>query len=83
MAATVVDIHLTARGEQVKSPWIWKLSREFGVTVNVIKASVEPDFGWVHLQLEGPVEEIQRATAWLMTTGLHVDAVQRSMGVPE
>ena len=32
---------------------------------------------------EGPVEEIQRATAWLMTTGLHVDAVQRSMGVPE
>jgi len=28
----------------------------------------------------GPVEEIQRATAWLMTTGLHVEALQRAVG---
>jgi hypothetical protein len=53
------------------------------VDVNIVKASVEPDFGWMHLVLTGPAEEIQRATAWLMTTGIHVEAEQRSVGVPD
>lgn len=81
--ATSVDINLTARRDQVQEPWLWRMSRDFDVQFNIVKASVEPDFGWMQIRLEGPVEEIQRATAWLMTTGLHVDAVQRSVGVPE
>lgn len=78
---TIVDINLTARREQVNQPWLWRLARDFNVQFNIVKASVEPDYGWIQIQLEGNVEDIQRATAWLMTTGLHVDAVQRSMGV--
>lgn len=81
MALTHVDINLTARGEQVSQPWLWLLARDFDVKVNIVKASIEPDFGWVQIRLEGSVESIQRATAWLMTTGLHVDALQRSLGV--
>ncbi len=76
----VVDINLTARGAQVEQPWIWRLCREFDVKVSVTKANVDQDFGWVQVRLDGPVEEIQRATAWLMTTGMHVDALQRSVG---
>lgn len=76
-----VDIQLTARGEQVKEPWIWRLSRDFNVQVSITKANVDTDFGWIEVRLEGPVEEIQRATAWLMTTGIHVDTQQRSLGV--
>jgi hypothetical protein len=77
-----VDITLTARGEQAAMPWIFRLCREFAhlKSVSIIKANVDGDFGWVQLKLEGPVEEIQRATAWLMTTGLHVDAEQRALG---
>lgn len=78
---TIVDINLTARREQVNQPWLWRLARDFNVQFNIVKASVEPDYGWIQIQLEGNVEDIQRATAWLMTTGLHVDAVQRSVGV--
>lgn len=78
---THVDINLTGRKEQVAQPWICRLCKDFDVTVNIVKASIEPDFGWMQIQLEGRVEEIQRATAWLMTTGLHVDALQRSVGV--
>lgn len=74
-----VDINLTARGEQVREPWLWRLSKEFDVKVTLVKANIDTDFGWVQVQLEGPIEEIQRATAWLMTTGLHVDALQRSV----
>lgn len=74
-----VDINLTARSETVNKPWLWQLGRDFNVKVTLVKASVDTDFGWVQVKLEGPVEEIQRATAWLMTTGLHVDALQRSV----
>ncbi len=76
---TRVDINLTAGKETVAEPWIWKLSREFSVKVTIKKANIDSDYGWVQLELEGPVEEIQRATAWLMTTGLHVEAEQRSV----
>lgn len=75
-----VDVNLTAKGDQVGEPWIWRLSREFDLKVAIVKANIDDDFGWAQIRLDGPVEEIQRAIAWLMTTGLHVDAEQRSVG---
>ena len=75
-----VDVNLTAKGEQVGEPWIWRLAREFDLKVAIVKANIDDDFGWVQVRLDGPVEEIQRAISWLMTTGLHVDAEQRSVG---
>ena len=59
---------------------MWRLSREFDVRVNIRKASIDGDFGYVLIELDGAVEEIQRATAWLMTTGMHVEALQRAVG---
>lgn len=75
-----IDINLTARREAVDEPWIWRLGREFDVKVNIVKANVDTDYGWMQVRLEGPLEEIQRAIAWLMTTGLHVEAQQRAVG---
>ncbi len=75
-----VDINVTAGREQVQEPWIWRLSRDFNVRVNLKKANIDGDFGWIQLELEGSIEEIQRATAWLMTTGLTVEALQRAVG---
>ena len=75
-----VDVNVTAGREQVQEPWIWRLSRDFNVRVNLKKANIDADFGWVQLELEGSIEEIQRATAWLMTTGLTVEALQRAVG---
>lgn len=77
---TKVDLTISARKEAVAEPWLWRLGQDFKVRVNIVKANVDSDFGWVHVQLEGPVEEIQRATAWLMTTGMHVEAQQRAVG---
>jgi ABC-type methionine transport system ATPase subunit len=74
-----VEINITAGRDHVGEPWLWRLAREFGVKVNIRKANIDTDYGWVQLELEGPVEEIQRATAWLMTTGMHVEALQRAV----
>lgn len=75
-----VDVTLIASGELVEEPWLWRLARDFDIRVNIKKASIDTDYGWVQLELEGPVEEIQRSTAWLMTTGLNVEAHQRAVG---
>ncbi|MBL8088634.1 MAG: NIL domain-containing protein [Chthonomonas sp.] len=75
-----VDLTITARQEAVSRPWLWQLGQEFRVQVNIVKANVDTDYGWVHVQLTGPIEEIHRATAWLMTTGLHIEAQQRAVG---
>ena len=75
-----VDLNITAGKDAVSEPWMWRLSRDFNVKVNIKKANIDTDYGWVQVELEGPIEEIQRATAWLMTTGLHVEAQQRAVG---
>ena len=75
-----VDLNITAGKDAVSEPWIWRIARDFNVRVNVKKANIDTDYGWAQVELEGPIEEIQRATAWLMTTGLHVEAQQRAVG---
>jgi len=80
MHLTQVDVNLTATQQTVGEPWIWKLCRDFNVKVIIKKATVDEDCGWMQITLEGEVEEIQRSTAWLMTTGLHVEAQQRAVG---
>lgn len=77
---TTVDLNITAGKEHVREAWLWRLGREFNVKVNIKKANIDADYGWVQVELEGPVEDIQRATAWLMTTGMHVEALQRAVG---
>lgn len=75
-----VDLNITAGKETVSEAWLWRLAKDFAVKVNIRKANIDIDYGWVQVELEGPVEEIQRATAWLMTTGLHVEAQRRAVG---
>lgn len=78
----MTTVHMTiatTNSEQVKVPWLWRLGREFDLKVNILKANINEDAGWAFVALEGPIEEIQRATAWLHTTGLHIEPVERSV----
>jgi ABC-type methionine transport system ATPase subunit len=77
---TQVELTINASGDQVREPLLWKIGHEFNVIVNVKKANIDTDFAWVLVELEGPTDDIQRATAWLMTTGVHVEASQRAVG---
>ncbi|MCH8274535.1 MAG: NIL domain-containing protein [Armatimonadetes bacterium] len=77
---TRIVMNLSATKDQVAEAWIWRLSRDFNLKVTILKANVDEDFGWMQIALEGPIEEVQRAIAWLHTTGLHVDPQERSVG---
>jgi hypothetical protein len=77
---TTVDVNIAAGKDHVGSAWLWRLAKDFDIKVNIRKASIDEDYAWAQVELQGPVEEIQRAIAWLMTTGMNVESLQRAVG---
>ena len=54
-------VKFTFTGEMIKEPVIWKLGKQFDLVTNIRRADVTADRGWVILELEGELEEIERA----------------------
>ena len=61
--------------ELIKEPVIWKLGREFEIVTNIRRADVTEDRGWVVLELEGDLGEIERGIEWVVEQGVRVDPV--------
>ena len=59
----------------IKEPVIWKLGREFALVTNIRRADVTEDRGWVVLELEGDIGEIERGVRWVQEQGVRVDPV--------
>jgi L-aspartate semialdehyde sulfurtransferase ferredoxin len=70
----------TVNPEQDHVPVLYRVGRDFGVIVNVENAEFdEEEGGHVEIAISGPLGEVQRAIAYLHTTGLHVFPRQRSV----
>jgi hypothetical protein len=59
----------------IKDPVIWKLGREFSLVTNIRRADVTEDRGWVVLELDGEMEEIEKGVSWVQDQGVRVDPV--------
>ncbi len=79
MAVITVQIS-TRTSDQVDQPIVQRLIKDFDLVANIRRAQVNEDYGFIEVDLEGSLEEVQRAISWLHTTGLHIDAKQRSVG---
>jgi hypothetical protein len=78
----VITVEISSRTpDQVDQPILYRLGKEFDVVTNIRRAKINEDYGFAEVDIEGSLEEVQRAISWLMTTGLHIDAKQRSVGV--
>ncbi len=65
----------TFEPDLIKEPVIWKLGREFDLVTNIRRADVTEDRGWVVLELEGDMTEIERGLQWVQDQGVRVDPV--------
>lgn len=65
----------TFTGELIKEPVIWKLGKQFDLVTNIRRADVTEDRGWVILELQGELEEIERGVQWVVEQGVRVDPV--------
>jgi ABC-type methionine transport system ATPase subunit len=68
-------VKFTFLQELIKEPIIWQLGRDFDLVTNIRRADVTEDRGWVVLELEGEMEEIERGVKWVVERGVRVDPV--------
>jgi len=69
-------INLTFPKKLIKEPTIYKLGHEFKVIPNIRKANVTNDYGWVLLELEGSLDEIEKAEQYLTDKGIIVEDIE-------
>jgi len=69
-------VKFTFPQDMIKVPVIYELGKQFSIVTNVRRADVSDDRGWVVLELEGDLEEIERGLAWVAEQGVRVDPVQ-------
>ncbi|HWG73126.1 MAG TPA: NIL domain-containing protein [Acidimicrobiales bacterium] len=70
---TDVRVRLTFPEDLVRQPVIARLVREFDVTPNIRRASVEEHMGWIICELGGEDAQVDAALSWLASSGVQVD----------
>jgi len=68
-------VKFTFPTELIKEPVIYKLGKQFKLITNIRRADVTEDRGWVILELEGEMGEIERGIQWVIDQGVRVDPV--------
>jgi len=69
-------VTFTFKTELIQRPVIYELGKEFEIVTNIRRAEVDHDAGWVVLELEGALDEIERGLAWVSEQGVEVSALE-------
>ncbi|MEX1254317.1 MAG: NIL domain-containing protein [Dehalococcoidia bacterium] len=69
-------VKFTFPQELITIPIIYELGKQFSLITNIRRADVTEDRGWVVLELDGEMEEIERGLDWVAAKGVRVDPVQ-------
>ncbi|NLH98820.1 MAG: hypothetical protein GX446_04930 [Chthonomonadales bacterium] len=77
----VIQVRIATRTpDQANEPIVHRIGHDFRVVTNIRRAQISEEGGFLDIDIEGALPEVQRAIAWLQTTGLSVSAQQRSVG---
>jgi ABC-type methionine transport system ATPase subunit len=69
-------VHLTFNKQQVREPIIWQVGQEFNLTMNIRRADIQHDMGWVELEMDGDTEDLTRALKTFADRGVRVDPIE-------
>lgn len=72
-------VKFTFPPELIREPIIYNLGQRFKVVTNIRLADISGDKGWVVLELEGKVDDIERGIAWVTGKEVRVDPVTGDM----
>jgi L-aspartate semialdehyde sulfurtransferase ferredoxin len=53
--------------------------KDFDIVINIRRADVKADYGWVALEMEAAEETLARGVAWLKDRGVQVDPIERDV----
>ncbi|HEY58960.1 MAG TPA: hypothetical protein G4O04_10605, partial [Anaerolineae bacterium] len=57
-------------------PVVSQLIRRFNITLNIHRAEIGLESGWIEARLSGDQAEIDAALAWLKERGLQIDPIE-------
>ena len=69
-------VKFTFPQELITLPIIYQVGKEFNIVTNIRRADVTEDRGWVVLEVEGDLPEIERSLEWVTSKGVRVDPVE-------
>ena len=75
-------VRLTFPPELIQEPIVYRLVKDFDLVINIRRADVKADYGWIALELEGGEGALERGVAWLKAKGVQVDPIERDVIVP-
>jgi NIL domain-containing protein len=76
---TRTRVRLTFPPSLIQEPILYRLVKDFDIVINIRRAEVKADYGWVALELEAPEETLARGVAWLTERGVLVDPIERDV----
>lgn len=60
----------------INIPVIHQLIKRFDLTVNIYRAEINTDHGWLEILISGETEELDRAFSWLREQGIEVQPIE-------
>jgi len=72
-------VRLTFPSALIQEPIVYRL---FDIVINIRRADVKADHGWMVLELEGDEGVLERGVRWLKDRGVQVDPIERDVIVP-
>ncbi|HEV8641499.1 MAG TPA: NIL domain-containing protein [Methylomirabilota bacterium] len=75
-------VRLTFPAHLIQEPILYRLVKDFDIVINIRRADVKADYGWVALEMDAPEERLQQGVAWLKKLGVQIDPIERDVVVP-
>jgi ABC-type methionine transport system ATPase subunit len=75
-------VRLTFPTALIQEPIVYRLVKDFDLVINIRRADVTSDHGWVVLEVEGDESALERGVKWLKDRGVQVDPIERDVIVP-
>jgi hypothetical protein len=75
-------VRLTFPPALIQEPIVYRLVKDFDIVINIRRADVKADQGWMLLELEADEATLQRGVAWLKGRGVQVDPIESDVVIP-
>ena len=69
-------VKFTFEQQLIKEPGIYELGKQYQIVTNIRRADVTADRGWVILELDGELPEIERGLEWVRSQGVRIDPIE-------
>jgi ABC-type methionine transport system ATPase subunit len=62
----------------LQRPIIHKLIRQFDISINILRAQIDLNEGWLEIEMEGSPSQVSLALKWLESEGVEVEGLEKS-----